>query len=271
MKKYEGYALITGGSSGIGLAFAHELAEQGYNLVLVARNMAKLKEVATQLKKKYSVDVQIISQDLAKLDSADVIFKKLQARKIHVGLLINNAGFGSPLKLFHEDSRKNQLDLIKIMCLTLTDLTYKFLPSMLEKGSGAIILTSSMAAQFTMPHSNVYGAVKGYSLNFGINLHADYAPRGIDVLTICPAFVATNIFEASGFTAPPGVNFITAQEVAQKSLKALGKDIVLNLTGQQWDIKIGLILSHFLPFKLREMISRKMARSIFEEEKDKFI
>ncbi len=95
MKKYEGYALITGGSSGIGLALAHELAAKGYDLVLVARDLHALKKVQIEIKEAHKVDVITISQDLSKPESTDIIFEKLQKKHIHVGLLVNNAGFGS--------------------------------------------------------------------------------------------------------------------------------------------------------------------------------
>jgi len=156
------------------------------------------------LTRDYKIDVVSILQDLSDLDSADIIFNQLQKKKIHVRLLINNAGFATK-GLFHETDRKKYLDLIKVMCLTMADLVYKFLPPMLEKGSGGIIITSSVAAHMPVPLSTIYGASKGFSFNFGINLHCEYANKGIDILTICPAWVDTNIFKVSDWDIPAKV------------------------------------------------------------------
>src|SRR5689334_9775775 len=93
MKKYDGYALITGGSSGLGLEFARQLAVAGYNLVLVAKDKAKLEAAASKLREQHSIDVVSIAADLSTRDSTQVILTALKAENIHVGILINNAGF----------------------------------------------------------------------------------------------------------------------------------------------------------------------------------
>ena len=183
MNKYEGYALITGSSSGLGLEYAKQLAAEGYDLVLVARDKSRLAKAVADIKKDYSVDVISISQDLSKPESTDVIFTTLQKKKIHVGLLFNNAGF-TTFADFHETPRDKTLGMINLMCSSLTDLTYKFLPPMFEKGSGGIVFVASIAAFFPGPLIAVYDAAKAFALQLGINLHAEYAHKGIDVLAV---------------------------------------------------------------------------------------
>lgn len=258
MKKYAGHALITGGSSGIGFAFAKELAEQGYDLILVSNIETQLEAAKKELKK-YDVEVVTLMQDLADPQSTKIIYSSLQAQNIHVGLLINNAGFVCS-GLFHKLDLQKVRNMIQVMSISLTELTYTFLPPMLEKGGGGIILSSSIAAQLLAPDNQVYGAVKAYSLKFGECLHAQYTSKGIDILTICPALVDTNIYKSAGYATPSAYPLISAQEVAQKSLAALGKKIVLNIYGKQTKLKFLALLPRFLSRHLIERITRQMTK-----------
>jgi short-subunit dehydrogenase len=256
MNKYDGYALITGGSNGIGLEFARKLAAEGYNLVLVARDVTRLSEAAAELKQKYSVDVVILSQDLSKPESTDIIYKQLQEKQIHVGLLVNNAGFGNHQDYFHKINQNIQVDMINLMCLGYMNLTYKFLPAMLEKKSGGIILISSLAALFPVPLNTIYSASKAFVLKLGINLHAEYGGKGIDILTVCPAYTDTNLFAASN-EIPPPIAMLTSEEVVRKSLNALGKDIVLVLKNKQFQQRFLTFLANFLSDKTKEKLVKK--------------
>lgn len=255
MQKYDGYALITGGASGIGLEFANQLAAKGYSLVLVDKDEEKLKAVVTTLKEEYPVEIVPICQDLANPESTDLIYNLLQQNKIQIGLLINNAGFAT-MDYFHKMDRKYQLDQIKVMCLGLTDLTYKFLPEMLEKHSGGIIFISSISSLMTSPLITVYSAVKAYSLKFGVNLHAEYSSKGIDILTVCPAFVDTNIY-AAGKVKKPNVPMLTPEEVVRKSLNALGKEIVLMILNKEMKQQILRFILKYIPLKMLEKLVKR--------------
>lgn len=262
MKKYDGYALITGGSSGIGRVFAHELAAQGYNLILVARNKKKLEEASTQLKKKYSVDVILISQDLADPDSTDIIYEEIQKKKIHVGLLINNAGIFTQWNRFLDSSRENNLNIIKIMCLSYTDLTYKFLPAMVEKGNGGIIFISSVAAIYPGMGIATYASAKAFSLKLGVSLHGEYKSKGIDVLSVCPGAVDTGLFESAGASKLP-FPMLSAEGVVKKALNALGKDIVLVLDNPGFQQRLSLFFMNFVSYKTAEKLMKKALKDYF--------
>jgi len=262
MRKYEGYALITGGSSGIGLEFAKQLAKQGYDLVLIARDTVKLEEAVLHIKKDHPVDVVIISQDLADPDSTDIIFHQLQKKKIHVGLLVNNAGYGL-MSYLHEANRKKLLDMINVMCRSLTDLTYRFLPPMLEKKSGGIILISSIAGMIPLPLESVYGASKAYSLELGVSLHAEYGSKGIDFLTVCPGYVDTSFFVTGDQKfAVPKISLLSAEDVVTQSLNAMGKEIVVKVLNK--DIKLHILLSLF-PF-LSQKTTEKLVKKFYKDE-----
>jgi uncharacterized protein len=262
MKNYEGYALITGGSSGIGLEFAKQLAEQGYNLVLVARNKEKLAAEANGLKKKYSVEVVTISQDLSKLEAADIIFETLKKKKIHVGLLVNNAGFGI-MGHFHELSREKALNMVNVMCVNSMDLSLKFLPPMLKKGIGGIIFLSSLAGTVPGPYYVVYSSAKAFELQMAISLHAEYDRNGIDVLAVCPGAVETEFFGVDKFPRPlDSVHLLASDEVARQSLQALGKVIVLGMPNDLM-AKIGLKLNNLMTYKASETITKKIIKDMW--------
>jgi short-subunit dehydrogenase len=263
MKKYEGYALITGGTGGIGLEFAKQLADKGYNLVLVARNKDKLAADAKGLMKKYSVDVVTISQDLSKIESTEVIFEALKKKKIHVGLLINNAGFGL-MGNFHELSHQKSLEMLNVMCLSLTDLTYKFLPGMLAKGSGGIIFLSSIAGQLPGPYFAVYSSAKAFSLHFALSLHAEYEKKGLDILAVCPGGVDSHFFRESGegVPVPAKTALLSPVDVAAKSLDALGKQIVITIPNDM-KTRVGLVLKNVMPYSAIEKVSQQVIKDLW--------
>jgi hypothetical protein len=262
MKKYDGYALITGGSSGIGLEFAKALASRGYNLVLVARDENKLKKVTDDLKKTSSMDVIPIAQDLSKLDATDKIYDQLEKKKVHVGLLINNAGMAA-VSPFHKVDRKYEEDMIETSCFALTELTYKFLPNMLQKKSGGVIFISSMAAFApATPFNAVYGATRAYILKLGVSLHAEYKEEGVDILTVCPGIVDTP-FHDKKETGRPAARALSVTDVVEKSLNSLGNKIILRIPSDPLQ-RILLSIAPFFPIKLGEILSLKYVNDIFK-------
>jgi len=252
MKKYEGYALITGGNSGFGLEFAKQLAAFGYDLVLVARHETRLESAKEHLTKEFGVDVVIIAQDLSAPDSTDIICEILQKKKIHIGLLINNAGMGA-MRRFHEISLEVSLNMIKVMCLSVTHLTHKLLPGMLEKGSGGIIFVSSIAAHFPGPFNAVYAASKAFELQLAVSLHGEYNKLGIDVLAICPGITETDVFNRGELHRPiVDVVSLYPEPLVKTTLEALGKRIVITFPNDK-RIHFALFLSGLMPYKLREL------------------
>ena len=239
-------ALITGASSGIGAAFAHELAKRRYDLVLVARSVAKLEQMAQQLQTQHQVMVEVLVQDLTVPDAATKIFDKVNHKNIAIDLLINNAGFGD-FGLFSESSRTRQLEMIQLNVLALVDLTHQFLPLMKQRGSGSIINVSSLAAFRALPCLSIYAATKAFVLSFSESLWAENKKHGIRILALCPGRTDTEFFRVARMPqqVPPKNTLDSSADVVCEALRALESDRSNVVTG--WRNKLKANLPRFLP------------------------
>jgi len=216
-------ALITGASSGIGKAFAEELAARETNLVLVARSEDKLNQLAKKFKEKYQVKVDVIAKDLTEPNAAAAVFDAIQSKGLTIDLLINNAGFGS-YGDFAESDRERQVKIVQLNILALVDLTHKFLPIMRQRRSGSIINVSSITGFQPIPYLSVYAASKAFILSFSQALWAENRQYGVRVLVTCPGPIETNFFTEANF--PPALagsteTVYSSEEVVRESLKAL--------------------------------------------------
>ena len=238
MKKYNGYALVTGGDGGIGYCIAEQLAMNGYNLVLVARNKAALEKVKEQIASKYKVDVIIFIKDLSEITAAKEVYDYVQEKEIHIALLVNNAGFGD-WSLFEDSKCEIDVKMIELMCTSLTALTYVFLPDMIKNGEGGIILISSFASRIHFPKFAVYAACKAFVSSFGITLNFELQSKNIDVLVVCPAVIKTPFYKEGelkgkleqGQKKLLGLKFYSPEKVAQQIVKSLGKKIEIVIGG----------------------------------------
>ncbi|PHJ55804.1 oxidoreductase [Nostoc linckia z18] len=216
-------ALITGASSGIGKAFAEELAARETNLVLVARSEDKLNQLAKKFKEKYQVKVDVIAKDLTEPNAAAAVFDAIQSKGLTIDLLINNAGFGS-YGDFAESDRERQVKIVQLNILALVDLTHKFLPIMRQRRSGSIINVSSITGFQPIPYLSVYAASKAFILSFSQALWAENRQYGVRILVTCPGPIETNFFTEANF--PPALagsteTVYSSEEVVRESLKAL--------------------------------------------------
>ena len=238
-------ALITGASSGIGAAFAQELARQQYSLVLIARSSAKLEQVAQQLRNQHQVMVEILVQDLIAPDAATKVFEAVSHKNLTIDLLINNAGFGD-FGLFSESSRTRQLEMIQLNVLALVDLTHQFLPLMKQRGCGSIINVSSLAAFRPLPYLSIYAATKAFVLSFSESLWAENKEDGIRVLALCPGRTDTEFFKVAQMPQqfPPKNTLNSSAEVVREALKALESNRSNVVTG--WKNKYIANLPRFL-------------------------
>jgi uncharacterized protein len=178
-------ALITGASQGIGRDLARQYARDGYQLILVARNETKLNELADELSKQHQTKSIVIAQDLAKPDSAQLIFEKTHRENISVDLLINNAGFGY-LGDFAGSDLSIYLEMIQVNVTSLTYLTHLFLPEMIKRKSGRILNVASTAAFQPGPFMAVYYASKAYVMSFSLGLREELEGTGVEVSVLCP-------------------------------------------------------------------------------------
>ncbi|AFZ58738.1 SDR family oxidoreductase [Anabaena cylindrica FACHB-243] len=218
-------ALITGASGGIGKAFAEELAARKTNLVLVARSVEKLTQIATQLQQKHQIQVEVIAKDLTEPNATNDVFDAIKTKGLTIDLLVNNAGFGD-YGDFAEREGERQLNMIQLNIIALVDLTHKFLPLMRQRRSGSIINVSSIAGFQPMPYLSVYAATKAFVLSFSEALWAENRDYGVHVLVVCPGPTETDFFTEARFPSTlAGSNnkIATPEEVVRDALKALEK------------------------------------------------
>lgn len=188
-------ALITGASAGIGAEFATQLAAQNHDLVLVARRLDRLTEIASKLTALHGVRVETIECDLSVADAAATIASAVERLGITVDLLINNAGFGTHGR-FETLSADRERDEVAVNVAALVALTHAFLPGMLERGRGGVINVASTASFQPVPYMAVYGATKAFVRSFSEALHEEVRGRGVRVLALCPGPTATEFFES---------------------------------------------------------------------------
>jgi short-subunit dehydrogenase len=193
------WALVTGASSGIGAEFARRLAALGMHLVLVARRGERLNELAAELHARHHARCEIIVSDLSEPRDVALLYEQIAQRGITVDLLVNNAGFAVVGEVDKTDTDR-VLQMLRLNVLTVTELTYRYLHGMLERGHGAIINVSSVAGFQPVAYMAAYAASKAYILHFTEALWAEVRERGVSLLAVCPGTTRTELFEVAGVT-----------------------------------------------------------------------
>jgi hypothetical protein len=194
-------ALITGASSGIGRSLARLFARDGYHLALVARRVDALQEIAAELTTAHGVMVKSYAVDLASPDGARVLHAALDAEDIAVDVLVNNAGVGMQ-GAFSALPVERQLEMIRLNVMTLTELTGRLLPGMLQRGRGGVLNVGSTAGFQPGPFMAVYYATKAYVVSFSEALAEELSGSELRVSCLAPGPTAT------GFAAEAGVTDI---------------------------------------------------------------
>jgi hypothetical protein len=218
-------ALITGASSGIGAAFAKELAARKINLILVARSEDKLQQLAQQLTQQYQIRAEVIACDLTQPKAVQTIFEKISQQGLSIDLLINNAGFGD-YGAFTDRKIDKYLSMIQLNISVLMELTHLFLPSMKQRRSGGIINVASIAGFQPLPYMSVYAATKAFVLNFTEAIWAENKDSGVRILALCPGATESEFFKIAEFPQSFDSNgasggYTSAEEVVKDALKAL--------------------------------------------------
>ena len=191
----KGTAVITGASSGIGAIYADQLANWGYDLILVARNRERLSAVAKRVSEDTGRSVEIIIADLS--DRGDLAhIEEVLRTDASVTLLVNNAGVGVPTPFLAADIDKID-QMIELNVTALVRLTYAVMPAFLERAKGAIINISSALGIAPELLNGVYGGTKAFVLAFGLSLHKEFSGRGIRIQTVVPGATATDFWELS--------------------------------------------------------------------------
>jgi len=230
--KYEGFALITGASRGLGMAFARALAERHCNLVLVARSAEPLDAFANELRRSTPVSVIAIQADLSFPGAGQVLTEQLSKGEIPIGLLVNNAGFGLRGE-FRGLSIRQQLEMLRLNNQAIVELTYSLLPRMLERQQKGIINISSTAGFQPIPFASVYSATKAFLTAFSLALEQELRSAGVPVVTVCPGRLQKNGNDESEQRAPgkwAGI-YQRPDEVVEDALRVLANGGGLTVPG----------------------------------------
>ena len=217
-------ALVTGASSGIGEALAHSFANEGFDVILVARSADKLKALAVELQQRHHVNVQVCAADLARSGAAEKLAETLGRKKTHVDVLVNCAGVLEQGEFTALSVAKHQ-NIIDLNISGLTAMLSAFVPAMAARGSGRVLNVASIAAFQPIPTLASYAASKAYVLSLSESLAEELRGSGVTVTTLCPGITATNMLkQAAGandkLSKLPGFLISDVQEVADMAFKA---------------------------------------------------
>jgi len=211
-----GTALVTGATAGIGHTFAVELAARGHDLVLVARDSARLAEVADDLAERFGVRAEALTADLTDREAVDRVAARLGDATDPVDLLVNNAGFGLRNRFEQADVADEQA-MLDVLVVAVMRLSHAALVSMSGRGRGGILNVSSVAA---FMNGGTYSAAKAWVNSFSRWAAAEYAGRGIHVMALCPGFVRTEFHQRMGLKrqAAPDFLWLDATALVQQAL-----------------------------------------------------
>ena len=241
--------LITGATSGLGLAYAEEYAEKGYNLIITGRRENKIIENAKYIENTYHVKVKVVIVDLAKEEGLNLLLNEIKEEEIEV--LVNNAGFG--LKPVFSEVPKEDMDRIMFLQMnTIVILTQNVLKQMLSRHKGTIINISSDGAFAVMPRNILYSSTKLFILNFTEGLYMELIDTPIHVQVVCPGFIDSDFHESAGMKVVKKKNgfmkFMDPQEIVGLAMKDLKKGRVVSVPGLE--AKIIRFIAVFLPRKV---------------------
>jgi short-subunit dehydrogenase len=209
-------ALITGATAGIGAEFARQLAEQGHNVVLVARDAPRLHAKAEELEKRYGIRAEVISADLTDDAGVASVVARLTDPARPVDILVNNAGTGL-LRSFEENDVAEETRHLKLHVETAMQLTHAALQGMLSRHSGRIIDVASVAA--FLPRGS-YSAAKAWLVSFCRWANLTYSRQGVHVTAVCPGFTHTEFHDRMGMdtTVVPRWLWLQAERVVREGL-----------------------------------------------------
>jgi hypothetical protein len=186
-----GTALITGPTAGIGRCFAFQLAERGHDLVLVARSVSALEEVAAELRAQHGVDVEVLAADLADRSELARVEARLADDERPIALLVNNAGFGLK-KPFLDNDVEDEQRMLDVLVVAVMRLSHAAMRTMVARGGGGVINVSSVAGY--LPRGT-YSAAKAYVTSFSRWADASYRDQGVRTMALCPGFTRTEFHE----------------------------------------------------------------------------
>ncbi|MER5840821.1 MULTISPECIES: SDR family NAD(P)-dependent oxidoreductase [Streptomyces] len=231
-------ALITGSTAGIGAAFARRLAADGHDLVLVARDIGRLREQATELHDRHGIEAEVLTADLSEDKGIETVAERLGDRKNPVDLLINNAGFGNKGR-YLDVPMADELRMLKVHCEAVLRLTTAAAEAMRERGRGGVVNVASTAA--FLPRGT-YGASKAWVVQFTQGAAQDLAGNGVRLMALCPGFVRTEFHERAGMGTDniPNWMWLDADKVAEAALADLARGRTVSIPDARYKTLMGV-------------------------------
>ena len=239
------YAIVTGASAGIGKEIAIQLAERGHNIILTARRENRLVELAEEIRSRHQVNVDYIVADLAEVNAPDQIYEFCKNNNYDVEILINNAGYGLP-KPFHEVPMEDEEKSLRVLAISVIALTKKFVPDLLARGGGKVMIVSSVAS-FAPPSAiqTLYGPIKTFMNRFSDSININYKREGISSTSVCPGYTVTEFHSASGtqeqMDKVPAFMKLTAERVAREGLDAMFAGKRISIPSKRYKVLVFLM------------------------------
>ena len=252
------YVLITGTTSGLGREFARIFAQNGYNIVAVARNEVLLQQQKQELERQFSIEMVYAVKDLSAENSAQEVYDEIKHKGINIDILVNNAGFGSFGRYVDVDWQR-QKGLASVNMLAVMQLSYLFGKDMDRRGEGKIVNIASIASFQAGPYMAMYYASKAFVRSFSEALHEEMKSSGVSVTAICPGPVATNfeknaqMINSAMFTR---LRVYTPEVVAAKSYRAIMNNKAVYVVG--WPNKLLVFLTRFCSLKFSRALASKI-------------
>lgn len=253
-------AIVTGGSSGMGLEYARQLAGKGFDLLLVSNQEDRLAEAASEISEKFGSNVRTLCRDLAEVDAADALFAFCKESGTMPEILINNAGifFFKELGAADEDRMDK---ILRLHILTPTRLCLLFGEEMKKQGHGYILNVSSLGAEMQVPGITAYSATKAYLKNFSKSLYYECRPYGVGVSVVCPGAVATSLYglNASLMKLGTGIGVIKSPEkIVRRALRGMFR--------KRRMIRPGL-MNYYLPV-IVALTPKRVVEKVWDKMKD---
>lgn len=247
-------ALITGASAGLGAEFARQLAADGADLVLVARTREPLEELAVELRGRWHVAVEVLTADLTRTRDVKRVARRVASEKQPISLLINNAGFGLPLK-FADNDIEDEVDHLRVHVEASMRLMHAAIGAMRGRG-GRIINVASVAGFISR---STYSACKSWLIGFSRWANNEYARDRVSVTAVCPGFTHTNFHERMGL--PPGDEgipefmWLHARDVVREGLRDAARGKAVSIPSLRYKMIVGL--TRVLPGSLTSGVARR--------------